>query len=198
MSAATNRRVAAIALVVTLFTGGCGSGEQPPSAAEQVPQLSVVLERVDDALEAHRFQAARQQLRALKARVIDAREAGELDDADAARVLEAIARLLALLPDPEPTPSKTPEAETPLAEPEPPTASHRPERRKSTEPAPTRTPTPSVSPKTIPTPTRTPTPKPTPTGSESCNTVARSASTRSSSTPDGPATSPDAASTTTS
>jgi hypothetical protein len=110
---AGRRRCASVIAAVLVFTAGCaGSQQQQPSAAEQVPQLVVVLHRVDSALAAHRFGAARQQLKKLKAEVIEARDTGDLRTADAERVLAAISRLLALIPA-SPGPPDAPEPESP-------------------------------------------------------------------------------------
>src|SRR4051794_5831093 len=88
------------AAMLILLTAGCGAGARALSAAEQVPRLGVALERVDGALAAHKFSEARLRLRELKADVVDARDTGQLNDADAQRALDAIAKLMKMLPAP--------------------------------------------------------------------------------------------------
>ena len=65
------RLVAATMLALCVLATGCGTTEVEPSAADQVPGLEEVLQRVDTALATHRFAAARQQLKALKAFIDD-------------------------------------------------------------------------------------------------------------------------------
>jgi len=149
-------------LLAGLVVSGCGSSSPPTSAADQVPQLAVVLERIDSALAAHHFGVALQQLRALKADVVEARDAGDLQDADAAQVLAAASRLIKLVPAQTATPTTTPEASstTPSAEPSRPAPS---KTRHPTSPSPT--PSPSSTPTTSsPTPSPTSSPDATPTG----------------------------------
>ena len=162
MSGTAVRRRVAAAVATAAMVAGCAANDQAPSAAEQVPHLSVVLDRVDAALAEHHFAAARRYLRALKTDVVEARDAGDLSEADATRVLGAVARLLGLLPATTPSPSATPELESPS-----PTRSARPSSSKKPTPkheasSSTPTPTPSSAP-TSPSATTTPT-SATPTG----------------------------------
>jgi outer membrane murein-binding lipoprotein Lpp len=122
-------RVAAVVAAATLALAGCGSADPTPSAADQVPRLAAVLHRVDAALAAHRFAAARQYLKSLKTEVLTAREAGDLRETDATRVLDAISRLTATLPAATPTTSATPRPEAPTT-----TSSPRPTRSRSPRP----------------------------------------------------------------
>lgn len=158
------RREAIALLIAGLVVGGCGSSAPPPSAADQVPHLAVVLERIDSALAAHHFGVALQQLRALKADVVKARDAGDLQDADAARVLAAAASLIKVVPVPTATPTTTPETSsaTPSAEPSRPEPS---KTRRPVSPSPTPSPSPSSTPTTSsPSPSPTSSPDATPTG----------------------------------
>jgi hypothetical protein len=158
-------RCAAAITAGILFAAGCAGSQQQqrPSAAEQVPQLAVVLDRVDAALAAHRFGAARQQLKNLKAEVIEARDAGELRTADAERVLAAISRLLALLPA-SPAPSDAPEPESPstaaskASGPGP----SRPEHPESTVVRPSNSPASSPTSSPTPSTSESPSPRPSP------------------------------------
>lgn len=167
----TGRRVGVVGVVatLTLAVGGCTSRDPAPSAADQVPHLSVSLERVDAALAAHRFAVAREQLRKLKAEVVQARDSGELPDGDAERVLAAASKLLGMLPDaPAPTPTPTPTHQlTPTPTPSRPSGTKsskpvvKPTPTLATTPLPA-TPTPT-SPSASPTNTSTPTPTAVPT-----------------------------------
>lgn len=150
------RRTTAWIAAVTLLAGGCGSASQAPSAAEQVPHLDAVLSRVDAALAAHRYAAARQDLRTLKSAVLKARDAGQLRGADAARVLDATARLLAQIPEGSSTPTVSPGTTAPSTTTSPrPTASasSSPARPKSTAAKPSASPTATPSPVSTPSPT---------------------------------------------
>jgi hypothetical protein len=157
---------AAVGVVLgVLLAAGCAEREPQPSAAEQVPQLTTVLGRVDSALSERRFAAARQQLKTLKAEVVASRDAGDLDPADAQRILDAIARLMSMLPTT--TPSESASSASPSS-----AESSRPAAPRSTRPARPKstTPTPGVSPSPTPSPTPTSqsptsTPSPTPTDS---------------------------------
>lgn len=104
------RRVAAVALtaLVAAPLAACGEEpEPPPSAAEQVPALATQLERIDQALAGKRFEQVRTLLERLTQQVIRTREAGSLDAAAADRILGAISRLRAQLPEPKPEPVPT-------------------------------------------------------------------------------------------
>lgn len=114
LTAWTRRLVALVVAPTLLVLGGCGG--TPESPADAVPELTTTLERVDDALAAGRTEAARRQLEALTSATIEARDVGDLEEAEADRILAAATRLLALLPKPEPepepaTPSPAPEDE---------------------------------------------------------------------------------------
>lgn len=147
--------VAGVALVVV--TAGCGAGARALSAADQVPGLAAGLERVDHALAAHRFDEARRQLRELKSEVVDARNAGKLDDADAQRSLTAIANLMRMLPAASPT-SSTPSA-TASTTTGPRTTRH----RSNPSPTDTAVPSPTGAPAPTPSPSSSPTQSPSPT-----------------------------------
>jgi hypothetical protein len=160
------RSCAAVLVAIVLLAAGCTADEPRPSAAEQVPQLTAVLERVDSALAEHRFAAARQQLKNLKAEVVEARDAGALGDADARRILDAVSRLLSMLPAAEP--SESPDVESPsAAESSRPSApkSSRPVRPKTTAPTPDVVPSPTPPPATSDSPSPSITSDPTPTDS---------------------------------
>jgi hypothetical protein len=173
----TRRQIAGVVGAMTMALAGCGASEPPPSAADQVPHLEVVLDKIDAALASHRFTAARQYLKTLKADVLTARDAGDLRETDATRVLDAISRLMATLPTATPTSSTTPRPESPST-----TSSPRATRSRSPRPTqqastPTPTPTPSVSSSasTSATPTSTPetsTPGPTREASPSSSPTA--------------------------
>ncbi|MGY2874856.1 hypothetical protein ACVW00_002046 [Marmoricola sp. URHA0025 HA25] len=173
----SRHRIAAVVVATTFAVSGCGSADQAPSAADQVPHLDVILHRIDAALVDHKFAAARQDLHALKAAVLKARDAGELQDDDAARVLSAANELTAMLPAPVATPSTTPSG----YETSPSTTASRPSRTKSAKP--------HVEPSTIPTGTPTTTPTSSPTGSASPSASPTSGVTREAS-PTGSPTSP--------
>ena len=153
------RVLAAFLAALSLLASGCGSTARAPSAADQVPALGMALQRVDAALAAHHFAVARERLRALKASVISAREAGDLRATDAQRVLDAVARLVAMLPDARPTESPSPTTSA--------TATPSGPESKRPEQSPTRasTPQPTPVPTSTPTPTSSPTPSPTATSS---------------------------------
>jgi hypothetical protein len=157
------RVLAAFLTALSLLASGCGSTARAPSAADQVPALEVALQRVDTALAAHRFAAARERLRALKAAVISAREAGDLQAVDAQRVLDAVARLMATLPEEaRPTESSSPTTSA-TAKPSGP-ASKRPEQSPTRDSTPQSTPVPSSTPTPTSSPTPSPTATPSPTG----------------------------------
>jgi hypothetical protein len=158
-------RVPAATVVASLTVAGCGSADQAPSAADQVPRLEVVLQHIDSALAAHHFGLALQQLHALKADVVRARDAGDLRPDDAARVLDAASRLVKLVPDETTTaPPSTPSPTATSHSPEPSTSGG-PKTRHPSSPSPTPSFSPSPTPSsTSPTPSPTSSPDPTPTG----------------------------------
>lgn len=156
-------RIVGVVAVLALTVGGCASREPAPSAADRVPQLSVVLNRVDAALATHRFAAAREQLKKLKADVVQARDSGELPEADAERVLEAASRLLGMLPAaPASTPTPTHQLTTATATPSRPSGTKSSTPTVKPTPTTVATPTPST-PTPTPSATSTFTPTPTPT-----------------------------------
>jgi hypothetical protein len=171
-----SRVLAAVLVALALVAGGCGGAQQrAESASDQVPALTSALERVDEALAEHRFAAARRQLRAMKAVVLEAREAGTLREVDAQRVLDAVARLLAMLP--QSTASEGPDTSPPS-----PTESTRSSEPRPSRPAESQSPTPAPSdpgPTASPsgTPTSSPTGEPSPTGVDGSPTAAAATAT---------------------
>lgn len=160
----TGRRAVVVAAIGALLLGGCGTGaRQTPSAAEQVPRLGVLLDRVDGDLVAHRYAAARQDLRAMKAEVTRARAAGDLRETDAGLVLAAVDHLLSGLPSTSTTSGPTAGPTTSTTRPSP-SASSKPARPRTSA-------TPGSSPTASPSPTQGPTTaapsSPSPTSSAS-------------------------------
>ncbi|RJS45548.1 hypothetical protein [Nocardioides cavernaquae] len=98
----------AFALATVLLLGGCGDAE--PTPAEAVPALGTQLEAIDGLIADGHWRQARAALRALITSTEEARAAGDLDHADADRVIAAATRMLNALPTPPPavTPSPTP------------------------------------------------------------------------------------------
>ena len=162
-----SRWFGAALVAMSLLLAACGSTRQPPSAAEQVPRLEVVLHRIDTALAEHHFGTALEQLRTLKAQVVNARDAGDLREADAERVLEAVSRLVKLVPDSETTAPATTGTSPTTRSPEPSTSktSRRPHPASST-PTTTTTlsPSPSATPSSSPSSSPTSSPDASPTG----------------------------------
>jgi hypothetical protein len=99
------RRVAVVAALLVALTSGCGGSGSSLSAEDRVPALTTGLARVDAALAAHEFAVARKDLRALRATVQKARRSDTLSASEAARVLGAVDRLLAVLPSTTATPT---------------------------------------------------------------------------------------------
>ena len=102
---------AALAAIVLLLASGCGSETSP---ADDVPALASSLDRVDEAIAAGEYDAARDAVARLTDVATRAEAAGDLDAAQADRIVAAAEALLAALPDPEappsePTPDPTPE-----------------------------------------------------------------------------------------
>jgi hypothetical protein len=81
-------------LIVVL--AGCG-GDEPPSAA--APELGQTLSEVDDALARGNYARAEKALAELVDEAVQAEEAGTISADDADRILEAVSKLLARLPD---------------------------------------------------------------------------------------------------
>jgi len=103
------RRLAVLVCTGVLLLGGCGGASTP---AEEVPALADTLTAIDEALAEQRYLLARRHLRQLIDTAEAARSSGELEDAQADRVLAAAAHLLAALPAP-------PRVAEPPREPEP-------------------------------------------------------------------------------
>jgi hypothetical protein len=159
------RRTTAWVVALALLAAGCGGGSEHPSAADRVPRLGVLLSRIDDDLVAHHYSQARQDLRALKVSVQKARKAGQLEEADATRVLDAAAQLLTELPTSSPAPTQRPTTSPTTPSPSPTkSASSHPAKPRSTAAKP------SASPTTAPT-TAAPTPSATPSASSPTSTV---------------------------
>ena len=167
-----SRRAALSAvMLLALLSAGCSGGDASMSAKEQVPALAAGLARVDAALAAHEFAAARKDLRKLRGQVVAARRSDDLRPSDATRVLDAIARLLATIPaDPTgPTTSPVPQSAsaTPSARP----THRRPKATGAATPSPT---APAPTPSSSPTPTE-PTPSPSGTAGPSPTAAAATA-----------------------
>jgi hypothetical protein len=96
----TRRFAAPVAgLAVLLLVGGCG-GTSRPSASSV---LGHRLDRVDHAIVAEHWAAARTELTSLREDAASAQTSGELSTSQANAVQAAAARLLARLPNPGPT-----------------------------------------------------------------------------------------------
>jgi len=116
------RRWAAVVLNTVLATllaaGAAGCGNDTP--ADAAPELSAQLARVDHAVVSGDEARIRDRVEALVSATEAARDAGELDDAQADRILTAadalLARLPAEKPAPEPSPSPSPTTASPPAE----------------------------------------------------------------------------------
>lgn len=96
----------AFALATALLLGGCGDPE--PTPAEAVPALGAQLETIDGLIADSHWRQARAALRALIAATEEARAAGDLDHAEADRVIAAATRMLSALPTPPPAVSPSP------------------------------------------------------------------------------------------
>lgn len=103
-------RLAAAAVLVLTALAGCGSEDSPASA---VPALSTRLDDIDAAIVDGRFAVARDELAALGEDTAAAVEDGDLDQAQAERILDAVQALTEALPTPtlaaEPTEDPTAE-----------------------------------------------------------------------------------------
>lgn len=108
------RFLAALVLgsLVLLSTAACGEETAP---ADRVPELATLLDQVDEAVAAGDDDAARRSLEDLIAATEDARDSGELDDAEADRIVSAADRVLEGLPEP-PAEEPSPTEESPTAE----------------------------------------------------------------------------------
>lgn len=110
--------------LVALTTAACGEEAAP---ADRVPELATLLDRVDEAVAAGDDGAARRSVKELVATTEDARDRGDLDDAEAEAILTAADRVLDGLstepaeePTEEPTPAEEPTAEESQPPPPPP------------------------------------------------------------------------------
>jgi outer membrane biosynthesis protein TonB len=116
-------------LAALLLTSGCGGDASPADAA---PALATRLEGVDAAIAAGDFDRARTALTALSTSAARAERAGDLADTQADRIHDAVAALLAQLPDEATTGEVTPPEPTPAG----PTTETTPEPSGKSEPAP--------------------------------------------------------------
>lgn len=98
-----------------VLVAGCGGSTAP---AEDVPALAPALARIDDAVVAGRYDAAREHVDELVATTTQARDDGRLETSEADRILAAAARLVSALPDPGETRAPGP-TEPPRATPTP-------------------------------------------------------------------------------
>lgn len=101
-------RMIPIALAAVLLLGGCG--EQEPTPATAVPALVTQLKSIDGLIADSHWGQARVALRALIARTEEARTAGDLEQAQADRVIASATRMLAALPAPSPSVTPSPSA----------------------------------------------------------------------------------------
>ncbi|MGW5366165.1 hypothetical protein [Actinopolymorpha pittospori] len=95
-------RVAGLGLSL-LLVAGCGGASAP---AEAVPALDSILGRVDRAVAGKQFDQARRELDRLVEATLAAREAGDLDSAQAQPILAAVISLTAQLPRTQPEDDK--------------------------------------------------------------------------------------------
>lgn len=103
-------RLAAAGTVALLVLTGCGS-EDPASSA--VPALSTRLDEIDSAIVDGRYAVARDELAALGEDTAAAVEDGDLDQAQAERIIDAVQALTEALPAsaPDADPTESPTAE---------------------------------------------------------------------------------------
>ena len=90
-------------LVAVALVAACGSGPEPAPST-----MTTSLAKVDRLVAARDYAAARTALEELVRRTAAAREAGDIDEQRADRVIAAAARLGAALPRPVVAPSPTP------------------------------------------------------------------------------------------
>ena len=95
-------RVAGLGLSL-LLVAGCGGTN---AAAEAVPELDSILGRVDRAIAGKQFEQARRELDRLVQTTLAAREAGDLNSAQAEPILAAVISLTAKLPRTQPADDK--------------------------------------------------------------------------------------------
>ena len=129
----------AAALLLTAALAGCGGSDTP---GDRVPAIQDALDGVDDALVDEDFREARSELDALLEATREGRLDGELDEGEAAAIIDSAQALRAAIrqyqadqQQPEPEPSEEPTTEEP--EPEPTTEEPEPTEEPTTEePAP--------------------------------------------------------------
>jgi serine-type D-Ala-D-Ala carboxypeptidase (penicillin-binding protein 5/6) len=88
---------------VLALMAGCGESSAP---SDDVPALGESLGRVDDAIVEGRYDDARSELDELVATTTSAQEDGDLEGAEADRILAAAAQVMSALPAEEPEPSE--------------------------------------------------------------------------------------------
>ena len=107
-------------VLAALVLAGCGASTSP---GDEVPALSVGLARVDDAIVDGRYDQARNRIERLVGLTTDARDGGDLEEAEADRILAAAAELMSALPaeepaeepaEPVPSATATPTPEAPV------------------------------------------------------------------------------------
>lgn len=100
-----------------LITSGCGSGTSP---ADDVPALATSLDRVDEAIAAEDYDAARDAVAELTEVATRAEEDGDLDADQADRIVSAAESLVAALPGGEEPPAEpdpaSPTSSTPASD----------------------------------------------------------------------------------
>ena len=131
MSRRSARLGAGVAVLVLL--AGCGGSSAPSDA---VPALGTSLERVDDAIVEGRYDDARSELDELVANTTAARDDGDLEGAEADRILAAAAQVMSALPA---EPAEEAEDPPPAEEPSP-TEEASPTETEAPSPAPEESP----------------------------------------------------------
>ena len=144
----TAGRLATLALTTIMSAGlAAGCGNEAP--ADSAPELSTQLARVDRAVKAGDETMIRQRVDALVDATQAARDAGQLDDQQADRILAAANALLARLPaeTPTPEPSPSPSSSPTTASPSPEEDDEEHEEKPKPEPKPEPAPKPPKPPK---------------------------------------------------
>jgi hypothetical protein len=136
-------------VLLTVLLAGCGG--EPSTPGEKVPELAETLDDLDTALADEQYDEARVYLAQMRRTTLSAREDGELDRAEARRVLDAVQALLAKVPEPreepEPSPTPSPPPEEPSDTPtETPTRTPTPTESESESESPSPSESPSVLP----------------------------------------------------
>lgn len=108
------RIVEALLIGALLITSPTACG-QDATTSEQVPELAALLEQVDAAVVAGDDARTRQRVDALMAATREARDSGDLDSAQADKILTAATALLNGLP---PNPPSSEESSSPVPEPQ--------------------------------------------------------------------------------